>query len=81
MLAACNTLVGPANLFVIGLSNFVIPKAGARVCRGRRAGLSEIMGATLLLFVVVLGTFCVATWFAGDLMLWCSAADIPAAAW
>ena len=27
------------------------------------------MRATLLLFLAVLGTFCVATWFAGDLLL------------
>jgi O-antigen/teichoic acid export membrane protein len=69
VLAACNTLVGPANLFVTGMSNFVIPKTAQAFAHGGGAAVSQVMRATLLLFVAVLGTFCVATWFAGDLLL------------
>jgi O-antigen/teichoic acid export membrane protein len=70
VLATCNTLVGLANLFVIGMGNFVGPKAAQALAEGGARALAGVMRTTLLLFVVVLGAFCAATWFAGDLMAW-----------
>ncbi len=71
VLAACNTLVGLANLFVIGMGNFVGPKAAHALAEGGARALAGVMRTTLLLFVVVLGAFCAVTWLAGDLMAWC----------
>ena len=70
VLAVCNTLVGVANLFVVGTSNFLMPKAAHAFANGGARALARVMYSTLLLFVVVLGAFCVVAWFAGDLAAW-----------
>jgi O-antigen/teichoic acid export membrane protein len=68
--AVCNTLVGPANLFVVGTNNFVMPKAAHAFASGGARDLAAVLRSTLLLFVVVLGTFCAVAWFAGDIVAW-----------
>jgi len=68
VLAAGTTLVGVANMFVLGLSNFLTPRAARAFADG---GIRELRGVLLKIagaFVCVLGSFCLVVWFAGDLL-------------
>ena len=70
MFAAGNTLVGLANLFVIGLCNFLTPRSAQAFAREGAAGLGRVLGKASLVFVVSLGLFClVATLFGNYLAL------------
>jgi O-antigen/teichoic acid export membrane protein len=65
----CNQLVGPASLFIMGMTNSFFPKAAHAFAHGGGPEVARVMRATMLMFVAVLGTFCLAAWFAGDLLL------------
>lgn len=65
-LAACSTLVGLSNLFVLGLNNLLMPKAArAFGQQGVHALFSVLRHAAAFAFVV-LGGMCVVVYFAGD---------------
>jgi O-antigen/teichoic acid export membrane protein len=64
-LAACGTLVGLSNLFVMGLNNFLMPKAARAFSHQGSLGLSRVLRKATLASVVVLGSLCVAMFFAG----------------
>src|SRR5262245_7082184 len=57
LLAAASTLVGAANIFVVGINNFLTPKAARAYADGGAAGLRRVMGMAALVFGVVLGSF------------------------
>ena len=66
--AACGTLVGLSNLFVMGLNNFLMPKAAqAYTQRGPHALRSVLRKATVW-SVAVLGAMCAAMFFVGNLL-------------
>eukprot|EP00913_Durusdinium_trenchii_P028315 g26543.t1 len=66
VMAACNTIVGLANSFVMGLSNYLTPKAAHAYANGGVPELRRVLWKTSLLFTATIGTFCVAAFFAGD---------------
>src|SRR5262249_28084245 len=57
LLAAASTLVGAANIFVVGINNLLTPKAARAYAEGGAAGLRRVMGMAALVFGVVLGGF------------------------
>ncbi|MEX0716239.1 MAG: lipopolysaccharide biosynthesis protein [Planctomycetaceae bacterium] len=64
VLAACTTLVGLGNMFVMGLSNYLSPKAAHAFAHGGRDELTRVLWKTALLFSATLGSFllfCLAT--------------------
>jgi O-antigen/teichoic acid export membrane protein len=65
-LAACNTLVGLANLFVLGMGNFLTPKAALAFSREGFPGLARVMRKMSILFAAALGAFCAIVYFGGD---------------
>jgi O-antigen/teichoic acid export membrane protein len=64
--AACNTLVGLANLFVLGMGNYLTPKAAMSFSREGQPGLLRVLQKTVCSFTVVLGSFCVIIYFGGE---------------
>jgi O-antigen/teichoic acid export membrane protein len=67
-LAACSTLVGLLSLFVIGLNNFLMPKA-ARAFAGQGIhALAGVLRTATLGAAVVLGGLCVVIYFVGGLL-------------
>ena len=67
-LAACSTLVGLSNLFVIGLNNLLMPKAAQAFSQWGQHALCGVLRKAMLWFVAVLGSLCLAVLFAGDLL-------------
>jgi len=68
--AAGNTLVGLANPFIIGLCNFLTPKAAQAYVRDGNAGLSRVLRKTTIVFTVSLGSFCLMAFIAGNFLAW-----------
>jgi len=65
-LAACTALVGLSNLFVMGLNNYLMPKAArAFSVRGAR-GFCGVLRMATLCAAVVLGGLCLGVYFAGN---------------
>lgn len=60
VLAACTTLVGLANAFVMGVSNYLTPKTAHAFVHGGLPELHKVLKKTALLFGVVLGSFALA---------------------
>ncbi|MCA9067731.1 MAG: lipopolysaccharide biosynthesis protein [Planctomycetaceae bacterium] len=65
ILAASSTLVGLANMFVMGVANFLSPRAAKAYAEEGVRGLKTVMVFTSLVFVVFLGVFAVAMCFLG----------------
>lgn len=65
ILAASTTLVGLANMFVMGVANFLSPRAAKAYAEEGVAGLKSVMVFAGLMFTVVLGLFAVAMCFLG----------------
>jgi O-antigen/teichoic acid export membrane protein len=65
-LAACNTLVGLANLFVLGMGNYLTPKASLAFSREGYPGLVRVMKKMAVLFAGTLSMFCFVVYFGGD---------------
>ena len=59
MFGACNALVGLANLFVIGLCNFLTPKSAQAFAREGAVGLGRSLRKTMIVFISSLGLFSV----------------------
>ena len=66
MFAAGNTLVGLANLFVIGLCNFLTPKSAQAFAREGSEGLSRVLRKATIVFIASLGLFCLIAAFFGN---------------
>ncbi len=68
-LGACNHLVGLSNLFVIGLCNYVTPRAAEAYAAESSRGLVRVLKKTALIFTVVLGAFSLFTVFFGNFIV------------
>jgi O-antigen/teichoic acid export membrane protein len=55
-LGACMTLVGLSNMFLMGLCNFLSPRAARAFSEGGLAELTSVLQKTALLFVATLGS-------------------------
>jgi O-antigen/teichoic acid export membrane protein len=66
LLGACTALVGLANMFVMGLSNFLSPKAARAYADGGVPELRRVLYKIAALFLAGLGTFCLVAIFAGE---------------
>lgn len=66
LLAVSNTLVGLANMFVMGIANFLTPQAALAYSQGGTTALNRVMRNISLLFTVVLGSFFGVVLFWGD---------------
>jgi O-antigen/teichoic acid export membrane protein len=66
VLAACSTLVGLANAFVMGLTNALSPQAAQAFIAGGTAELRRVLWKTAALFLVTLGPFCGLALVAGE---------------
>jgi O-antigen/teichoic acid export membrane protein len=60
------TLIGIANMFVLGMSNFVCPQAARAYAAGGKTALWNILSKAALLYVLVLGSFALAMLFQGN---------------
>ncbi len=68
VLAACTTLVGLGNAFMMGLSNYLTPKAAQSFAAGGVRELRRVLKKTAWLFGITLGGFAVLSCFVGDLI-------------
>jgi O-antigen/teichoic acid export membrane protein len=66
ILAACGSLVGLANTFLIGIDNVLGPKSAHSYARGGLSDLWRIARNCTLLLAGVLGVFCLALFIADD---------------
>jgi O-antigen/teichoic acid export membrane protein len=66
MLAACTSFVGLSNVFVNGLDNFLSPRAAQAYAEGGREALMTVLAWAGLVFVGVLGSFCLFTLAVGE---------------
>lgn len=69
LFGAAGTLVGVANVFVMGLGNFVVAKASIAFAQGGRSGLCRVLRKASLLFVVVVGCFFLVSLVAGESLM------------
>ncbi|MCA9245778.1 MAG: lipopolysaccharide biosynthesis protein [Planctomycetales bacterium] len=66
LLAVCTTLVGLSNCFLLGVSNFLIPRAAAAFAEEGVEALRQIVVKSLLLVVGALGGLCLVFCLAGE---------------
>lgn len=65
-LGACTTLVGLSNTFLMGLCNFLSPKAASAFAEGGLPELQSVLKKTGLLFVSTLGTIALFAFLIGE---------------
>lgn len=65
LLAASTTLVGLANMFVMGVANFLSPRAAKAYAEGGVLALKNVIITTGTVFAVTLGTFSILMCFLG----------------
>jgi len=66
LLMASTSLVGIAGIFVLGLGNFVTPKAAQAFASGGVNGLRQVLVVAILSLLMVFGTLCSFVFIAGD---------------
>lgn len=66
VMAACSTIVGLGNSFVMGISHYLTPKTAHAYAHGGVPELCQVLRKIVLLFGVTVGSFCVLLFFAGD---------------
>jgi O-antigen/teichoic acid export membrane protein len=66
MLGACSTLVGLSNMFMLGLCNFLSPKAARAFAEGGVSELRTVLRKTAALFLVSLGAIAVIGFVFGE---------------
>ncbi|WP_145364726.1 lipopolysaccharide biosynthesis protein [Stratiformator vulcanicus] len=66
--AAGSTLVGIANMFVIGVANYIGPKTAEAYAEGGVNRLVAVLKNTVTLFIVVLGIFCIGAFGIGNVL-------------
>lgn len=67
-LGACQTVVGMANMFVTGVSNFLSPRTAEAYAHGGTRALLAVQVRAAALFAVSLGGFTILMWAVGDLL-------------
>ena len=65
-LGACTTLVGLSNMFMMGLCNFLSPRAARAFADGGLTELKSVLAQTAGLFVVTLGGLCLVAFLFGE---------------
>lgn len=63
------TLIGFANMFVLGLSNFICPRAARAYAHGKEAELKIVLRQAALMHLSVLVPFALTIFFAGDRLM------------
>ena len=66
LLGACAALVGLANMFVLGVANFLSPRAARAFADGGIDELRSVLGKATAVFVITLGAFCAVVFVAGE---------------
>lgn len=66
LLGACGTLAGVANMFVMGLANYLSPSIARAFARGGRAALARVLILATTIFVVVVGGICLVSMLLGE---------------
>jgi O-antigen/teichoic acid export membrane protein len=66
LLGACSTLVGLSNTFLMGLCNFLTPRAARAFSEGGVAELRSVLKKTALLFTATLGLMTLAAFALGE---------------
>jgi O-antigen/teichoic acid export membrane protein len=66
LLGACSTLVGLSNTFLMGLCNYLSPRAARAYAEAGLAALQDVLSKTGLLFGATLGTAAVAALLFGE---------------
>ena len=69
MLAACYTLVGVANVYILGISNFLTPRAAHAFAEGGVDALRRVLYKTGLLYAGAIGSFFLIMSLAGGVLL------------
>jgi len=69
VMAACTSIAGIANTFVIGLANYISPRAASAFVEGGAAALQKVLVNAFLVFTVTVGGFVAVCLFSGDWML------------
>lgn len=67
-LAACSTLVGLSSLFVLGVNNFLMPKAAQAFAQRGPQALCAVLRKAMVWFAVVLGSLCLIVLFVGNFL-------------
>ena len=65
-LGACTTLVGLSNMFMMGLCNFLSPRAARAFAEGGLAELKSVLAKTAGLFAATLGSLCLGAFLLGE---------------
>ena len=66
VLGACGTLIGISNILIVGSANFLTPKSAQAFAASGVSGLRRVLVVAGALFLLVLGTLCVAILATGD---------------
>ncbi|MBN1851696.1 MAG: lipopolysaccharide biosynthesis protein [Pirellulales bacterium] len=66
---ACGTLVGVANVLVIGMTNYLTPNARRAFISGGKATLCRLLGKAAVVFGVPVGAFCLLSVIAGEYLI------------
>lgn len=68
---AASTIIGAANMFIIGMSNYLAPESARAFTQGGAAALKTVLARGATVYVAVIGAFCLATFVLGDqLAVW-----------
>lgn len=65
-LAACTTLVGLSNLFVMGLNNYLMPRAAQSLAKNGAGELAAVLRKAMLASAAVLGALTLGAFLVGD---------------
>ena len=63
---ACQTLVGLANMLIVGMGNFLSPLSARIFVEQGTAGLNRVLKKAVMFFGVTLGLFCLVLLFCGE---------------
>lgn len=66
LLAACNSLIGPAHMLVAGLNNSFCPQAAGAFAHGGLTELKSVLAKTAALFAIAIGAICLLLAAIGD---------------
>lgn len=69
VLAACNSIVGTASMFMTGLALYLTPRAARGFAQGQTHELRRVLRAASLIYGVVLGSFALLLTLGGDGLL------------
>ncbi len=69
VMAACTSITGIANTFVIGVANYISPRAASAFNQGGAPALKKVLATAAVVFTMTVGGFSLLTLVAGDWML------------